>query len=446
MNNDLSILFNNIKSENYLESDFAFRQGQIINRFTFIKHAIVLSTMLSNSKYIINLCEDRYLFSVLFIACLIKDKICLLPSSQVESEITNLKNKYYDCDIITDRDIEIEQLEQFEVNKIEPPKLSLSQLACVVFTSGSTGVPKANEKTWGTLLESAKLVAARLGLLDGEPHKIVATVPAQHMFGFEMSIMLPMVTNTLVHSGKPFFPEEVYHAMTSLHGKCILISTPIHLKACAYANIAWPEIEYVLSATANLELDLATEIEKQLKTRVKEIYGCSEAGAIATRVMTDSIYWELLPGYKINKNKIGFELIISGNDRTVDLHDNFDFNSKDQFILLGRESDMIKIGGKRGSLGDLKNKMCSISGVVDAVFFSPDRTLSNGRIAALVIASGIEEHEILVSLGKMVDPVFLPRPLIKVSEIPYNPTGKIISSKLIEIYERYKCNKHSVMS
>jgi acyl-coenzyme A synthetase/AMP-(fatty) acid ligase len=446
MSHNFISLFSNLSSENYLDSGFAFFQGKIISRTTFLKHVTALAQDLPQSEKIINLCEDRYLFSVVFIASMVTNKICLLPSSQVDSEINNLKEEYDHCISVYDQDISLEALDLYNAKNIESPRLKLNQIACIVFTSGSTGKPKANEKTWGSLLASAQLVASSLGLDDGKRHNIVATVPAQHMFGFEMSIMLPMVSTILVHSGKPFFPQEVCHAMSELSGKSILITTPIHLKACVAADIKWPEIEFVLSATSTLESNLAIEAESKLKTNVKEIYGCSEAGAIASREVSKSEFWDLLPGYEIKQKNSGYELVISKLQMIVGLHDNFEFNDKGQFLLLGRESDMIKVAGKRGSLGDLKNKICSITGVDDAVFFMPDFNIGRGRLAALVISSDIGEHEIVASLSKRIDPVFLPRPLIKVSTIPYDSIGKISRNKLIEIYKQYKKNRNSVQS
>ena len=448
INHDTEKLFENIASENYLESGFAYTGGKIISRITFLKHVTALVQVLPDADKIINLCEDRYLFSVVFIACLISKKICLLPSSQVDSEINNLMKEYSNSICIYDRDVSIEKIEKsvtYDSKNIEAPKLELNQIACIVFTSGSTGIPKANEKTWGALLTSAKLVAANLGLDDGNSHNIVATVPAQHMFGFEMTIMLPMVSTILVHSDKPFYPQEVCHALSELPGKSILITTPIHLKACIFTEVEWPEIEFVLSATAKLESKLAMEAETKLKTSVREIYGCSEAGAIASRVVSKSAYWKLLPGYEINKKSSGFELIISKLPISIALHDDFEFNDEGEFLLLGRESDMIKVAGKRGSLGDLKKKICSITGVKDAVFFMPELNSSNSRLAALVIANDIDVSEILALLSKVVDPVFLPRPLIKVDRIPYDSIGKISRKKLIEVYDRYKKNKNTVL-
>ncbi len=59
--------------------------------------------------------------------------------------------------------------------------------------------------------------------------------------------------------------------------------------------------------------------------------------------------------------------------------------------------------------------------------FQSDRTGPDGvrRIAALVVAPGRDERELLEALRAGLDPVFLPRPLRRVAALPRNETGKL---------------------
>lgn len=438
-------LMENKLSVRELEAGFAFYNDSVISRAMFLQHIAAACRNIPDSEYVINLCEDRYLFMVAFIACLCKKQISLLPPNRLELEIKNLKLKYKNCSCISDKDIVLQETEK-PSQRLLLPEVDIEQIACIVFTSGSTGQPKANEKKWGELLASSKKVAEVLGLERHQQYHFIATVPAQHMFGFEMSIMLPLVTGALIHSMRPFFPQEVNLCLSRVAAPRILITTPMHLRACVEAGLDWPEIEFVLSATATLEDDLAHKSEISLKTRVKEIYGCSEAGAIASREPTVSALWELFPGYRINNTNSVFELSLPGIDNTTILHDNFEFNANEQFELLGRDTDMIKVAGKRGSLGDLQKKMCSIPGVEEAVFFMPHTDAVKGRTAALVVAKELESEQIIKALAEKVDPVFLPRPLIKVDHIPYNEIGKISRTKLLEIFRQNKKQHENLSS
>jgi acyl-coenzyme A synthetase/AMP-(fatty) acid ligase len=104
------------------------------------------------------------------------------------------------------------------------------------------------------------------------------------------------------------------------------------------------------------------------------------------------------------------------------------------FRLLGRADDMLKVGGKRASLADLTHKLLSIEGVLDAVVFQPD---TEGdvvtRPAALVVAPSLKESQILLALSRLIDPVFLPRPLKRVAGLPRNAVGKLPRAALARL-------------
>jgi acyl-coenzyme A synthetase/AMP-(fatty) acid ligase len=97
------------------------------------------------------------------------------------------------------------------------------------------------------------------------------------------------------------------------------------------------------------------------------------------------------------------------------------------FALHGRFSDMVNIAGKRNSLGYLNHQLTSIEGVADGVFFVPDERDADAvtRLTAFVVAPTLTEAQILAALRERIDPAFLPRPLVKVRELPRQLTGKL---------------------
>ena len=94
---------------------------------------------------------------------------------------------------------------------------------------------------------------------------------------------------------------------------------------------------------------------------------------------------------------------------------------------------MINVAGKRGSLADLNHRLREVPGVVDGVIFSPDNNQS--RLAALVVAPGIDTSDILRQLKPQIEPVFLPRPILQVPELPRQETGKLAIKAVRELYE-----------
>lgn len=418
-------------------------KDKIITHEKFKRDVLIVAESLQQHEYAINLCEDRYLFALAFVANIMQNSICLLPAHHAENEIKKIEKEYADTQRLNDEILEKFLIEKTNNIKNFPLAINADRVVAIVFTSGSSGKPKANLKQWGALVDSAQRVAKQINLNQTAQHTLVATVPPQHMYGFETTIIFPLVNGVCVNSNKPFFPEDIRQTLTSASKPNILVTTPIHLRACKQPNLDWPEIDFSLCATAPLSQQLAQDVEHQLNTTVREIYGCSEAGVIATRTPTKHLDWTLLPGYTFSEKVTGICLLTPSSNEEILLPDHIEQIDSQHFYLLGRQSDLVKVAGKRGSLNDLKIKLCEFDGVEDAVFFMPDETPNEkARLAAFVVAPNIDIKEINTFFSKQVDNAFMPRPLIKVEKLPYNETGKLPLKNLLNLLTQTRNNKH----
>ena len=95
----------------------------------------------------------------------------------------------------------------------------------------------------------------------------------------------------------------------------------------------------------------------------------------------------------------------------------------------GRLADLVNIAGKRSSLAYLNYQLNSIAGVLDGAFFHCDeaarcapRRHACGRVRGRPDARAGAHHR---ELRRRIDPVFLPRPLLLVPQLPRNATGKL---------------------
>jgi acyl-coenzyme A synthetase/AMP-(fatty) acid ligase len=176
-----------------------------------------------------------------------------------------------------------------------------------------------------------------------------------------------------------------------------------------------------------LSIQLAREVETQCAAPLLEIYGSTETGQIASRQPTQRAEWQLFPG--ITWAKAGDRLRAVGDymETTAAMNDVIEPLSDDLFLLHGRIEDMINIAGKRHSLTGLNHLLNAIPGVVDGAFFMPDDHHANAvtRLAACVVAPGLNTAALLAALRLHLDPVFLPRPLLFVDALPRNSTGKL---------------------
>ena len=316
--------------------------------------------------------------------------------------------------------------------------LAADQLALIGFTSGSTGQPAPHGKSWRSLARTTELNSGRIRSSIPEAHGsarpwIVATVPPQHMYGMEMSVLLPLLGDMGIHSGRPLFPADVAAALADVPAPRVLVSTPLHLRALADSGQDFPDVAVVVSATASLDAALAAWVERRLRATVIDFLGSTETCVIATREAAREESWCPYGGIVMTPGQTGTAVEAPWFDRPAVLQDIVEFLPDDSFVLRGRNTDVIEIAGKRASLAELTHRMLAVPGVLDACVFQPDPPAQQNvrRVAALAVAPGLTAAAIIEQLRNSVDPAFLPRPLLIVATLPRNETGKLPRENLL---------------
>ncbi|MCR4300947.1 MAG: AMP-binding protein [Sulfuricaulis sp.] len=425
-------------------SPLALYGNDIITCDRFLGDIAALTERLPDRRYVLNLCEDRYRFLVGFAAALIRYQTSLFPPAHTPKMLKEICEVYNDAYCLVDQpgysaDIETLRYEHCAKtgNCSEIPSISDDFVAALVFTSGTTGCPQPHQKTWGSLVSVAKQTVARFALSTQQPASIVATVPPQHMYGLEASILLPLQSGCMLHGSRPFFPQDIRCALEAMPSPRILVTTPVHIRACVEASISLPPISFILSATAPLPITLARQAEAMYATQVLEIYGCTEAGTIATRRTTDGDTWRTLEGVTLRGNRDACFVHGEHLRLPIPLNDIVQTLDEQQFLLLGRKTDLINIAGKRMSLSDLNHKLSGIEGVQDGVFVMPEEGEEGSitRLMAFVVAPGLSHNDIIGGLSQCIDPVFLPRPLYRVESLLRNESGKLVRAKLLQLAE-----------
>ncbi len=410
-----------------------------------------LAAKLPDKHYAINLCSNRYHFLVSFCAILIRKQTNVLPPNRLKDAINSLIPRSPDTYYITDDDdLEIEQERiLFKSSSLpntsapfEIPTLPAEHISVINYTSGSTGVPKKQYKTWYSLVSTARRTHQSLcAYKQIAPLTLVATVPPQHMFGLETSIMLPIQEGYAMHTAIPFFPEAIRKAIDHCPTKCALITTPLHLQSCLETETPFQSVEFILSATAPLSIALAKKTESYYNTRMFEIYGCTEAGTIATRQSTKNHLWKLLDGITLTNHNGIHQLQCDCYESPVAVPDRVIAKENGYLELLGRNESMINIGGKRTSFEELNLILTKIEGIQDGTFFMPDEDDGKRpRLTAFVVSDNLNQNEIIDRLRKQIDPLFLPRPLYLVDHLPRSETGKLPRHALNLFYKTISKN------
>ena len=421
----------------------AWRRGAPVSLGEFQTHVAALIATLPTrtaSASMIDLCEDRYKFLVAYAAALSVGHTVLLPSSRADEIVADVQRTNAGSYRIDDAAVEAalgSAATEQPINTSIPADMTVM----VGYTSGSTGQPKTFPKRWHTVNGSnsrnAQMIRAAIG---GNPDAVwvLATVPPQHMYGMELSILLPLSGNMAVHAGRPLFPADIASALAELPRPRVLVSTPVHLRAIVESPQEFPEVDVIVSATAPLDQALAAAVVAKLNGEMVEMFGSTETCVFASRHTAREEAWRLYDGVRLEAHPEGTLVHAPWFVEPVLLQDVVEQRDGNRFVVVGRSSDMIEVAGKRASLSDLTRRLLAIEGVKEAVVFQPDANAVGTirRVAALVVAPNLTSRHVLDRLAGGVDTAFLPRPLLIVDKLPRNELGKLPRENLVRALRR----------
>lgn len=426
----------------------AWRNRQAISAGGFLGEVAQLARQLPERPFVFNLCADRYHFLLTFCAALLRGQTNLLPPNHAAGTLTRMLARYPQAYGVSDKALALAGMDIIPFPALPPlaagdfavPAIAADHVAAIAFTSGSTGEPQPHPKSWGSMVRQAQLEARGLDIPDGQ--NFLGTVPPQHMYGLESTLMLPLHSGGTLHAGQPLFAADIRQALEEIPAPRILITTPLHLRVCLEENSGLPPLARIVTAAAPLTSELAQRAEQAFGATVMDLYGCTETGAIAMRRAVKGEPWQTMEGIRITCDSDGQAWAEGGHvSQRTPLQDVIEPDAHGaQFRLRGRKADLVNIAGKRASLGDLNRQLCQIPGVRDGIFFVPDDVPGMAtRLTALVVAPELQESEIIAALRQKIDTAFLPRPLYRVESLPRTATGKLprtTLSKLLDELQR----------
>ena len=428
------------------EAALAWSQGKPISRRRYLADVALLAEQLPATGHMLNLSTDRYRFAVGLGAALLRGQDNLLPPHHTPDMVARLELLFPGMYVIGDSSA---SSDSHRVRWPAPDRAIVGSAgrpftiapevtAARVLTSGSTGNPLPYAKTWGLLWRNAEAGAARLaehlGRADLDGVNLVATVPAQHMYGFESSLLAALLGGAAFDAGRPFYPVDIAAALARMPRPRMLVTTPLHLKALLDSQVPLPAIDLSVCATAPLSPQLAVRAEAALRAPLMEIYGCTEAGQVATRRTTQGAAWQTYAGLTVSG--ASQQPIVSGGHvpQPTPLADTLEIVDARHFHLLGRANDLINIAGKRSSLSHLNYHLNAVDGVQDGAFFLPPSPALQEdeviRMMAFVVAPGVSREHIVGALRERIDAAFLPRRIVWVDALPRDATGKLPSTRL----------------
>jgi len=426
----------------------ALRHGRVVSRAAMLADAERLAAQLPARGIALNYCSDRYRFLCALVAALLRGQLTLLPQDRSAGTIDMLAARHAGLYALCDGAERPARVPAVEVeaegaagHSGAMPAVPAGQPAVTLFTSGSTGQPMPHTRDWRWLVAGARHYYDAFGLARLDFAHIVGTVPPQHSFGLESTILLPLLRPLAIVARTPFFTGDIERILAAAPAPRVLVTAPIHIQALVRARAQLPALALIVSATAPLAADVAAAAERAFATEQHEVYGCSEIGLVATRRTVKGNRWRLPADMTVAIDGDTAQIEAPHLPQPMPLADIVQRLDARHMALVGRRADMINIAGKRASLSGLNAILASLPGVQDGAFFVPDENTDGdaagtARPIALVVAPELSAAAIRRMLRARMDSAFVPRAIHRVDRLPRDQNGKLPTAALADLARR----------
>lgn len=411
--------------------------------------ALIRQLQSSSEKHWAICFNDSYLFSAAMLALLYSNKTPVIPGHLRQAQLQEQQQQGAFDALLTDLPLQV-SCPTIQISTTAPEQSASffdlpdwpTQAEIILFTSGSTGQPRAVSKPV-RLLEAESEILAHYCARQLENTRVAATVSHQHLYGLTFRILLPLAL------GLPFnaLATEYHEQLQPVAGTpLMLVASPAYLKRldCSLTPL---NCVMVLSAGGPLNREEAQRVQQCLGVLPLEIYGTSETGVIAHRIQQHAEQpWQAFDSIDIAQlqdDTIHVTSPLFEDDSGSTIYDIIRIDDHG-FHLLGRKDKIIKIEEKRLSLTDVEQRLLSLNEISDVAIIP--LTQGNRTILAAIIVlteSGkryyqqseiVLTHHLRQQLREWLEPVAIPKRWRIVEAIPLNTQGKRAYSELQELF------------
>lgn len=424
----------------------AWHDGKARRRDEFLRQVASLAGQLPEfpgDAEVLNLCTDRWSFAVSALATWKRGYSMALPPNTQEQTVFEFLARGAVRVMVHDGEreggIDVRTTAAAAAHRssaIAWAPIAPDRPIATLYTSGTTGPSRSCVKTAEQLFGEADLLGDLLGIVPSD--RILATPPAQHIYGLLVGILVPLIRGASMICG-PAFHAESLAASARQNGATVLVTVPAHLRALAHLGAhELGDVRLMVSSSAPLEQAIVDSL-RRFRSRLVELLGSTETGGIATREPPETS-WRPLPGLSVSSDSEGHLLVDSpflpsDEPRPYVTSDLVRFQGGGTFAHLGRIDGVVKIAGKRVVVAELEERLRSIPGVADAALTAVQ--VGGGRsqeLWGLVVANDLTTDQIRSQLLAWFDPVTLPRRLKIVARIPREAGGKVTRDAMLAAF------------
>jgi long-chain acyl-CoA synthetase len=348
-----------------------------------------------------------------------------------------------------------------------------SALACVSYTSGTTGAPK------GVMLSHDNLVANTRSILEylelGPTDRVAMVLPYHYVYGNSVLHTHLAAGGSIVEAGSTAFPAKVLETIrnegcTGLSGVPSTFASLVRVREPERFDLS--TLRYLTQAGGAMTPALTRRVRATFPAaELYVMYGQTEAGARLSYLPPCDVERKLgsvgipIPGVSLSvvdasgrpvvTGTIG-EIVASGpnvmvgylgepteTDRALRdgvLHTgDMGYVDADGYLYIsGRNNEMISSGGHRIGPQEVENVISSLPGVAEcAVVGVKDEMLGERLVAAVVLQDGERGDARLIQRTCLAE---LPRYKVPaevrfVAELPYSDRGKLLRSEIRAQFE-----------
>lgn len=360
----------------------------------------------------------------------------------------------------------------------EPPDVPLRpsngidiDLAALVYTSGSTGIPK------GVMLTHLNMVSAATSILtyleNTETDVILNALPLSFDYGLYQVLMAFGIGATVVLERSFAYAHAALErmALEGVTGFPIVPTMAALLLQLDLSKYDFRTLRYITSTGAAFPKEHLLHLRRLLPhIRIYSMYGLTECKRVSYLPPTelearpDSVgrgmpnqeaYIVDESGRRLSTG-VG-ELVIRGSsvmqgywerpeethrvlkpgalpgERVLHSGDIFRMDREGYLYFVGRKDDIIKTRGEKVSPKEVENVLCGIEGVAEAAVFGvPDSILGEAVTAAVTLKAGarLTKNDILRYCARQLEDFMLPRHVEIVPSMPKSANGKILKSAM----------------
>ncbi len=400
-------------------------------------------------KWILN-CEDCYYFYVTFASLLQCRKEILLTANITPEFIKEIRLP--GIGFLTDQKAPDSTdiaaiIEQPSMGTEEFPPIVASETKIHMYTSGSTGHPKAVLQRMKEFELDNAFIMSKWG--DDFYKRIVCScVNQHHIYGLLFSVVLPFAAGVPFRRNRITVPAE-FKSLTDT--SYMIIAVPAFLKRTVEDETESFGLKSPVIFTSGgvLTPDVAKKTDQIMGFWPIEVYGSTETSGIAYRQSKNGLEWTPFDNAEISQNADGCLIIRSpyisdpAGFETADLVEIF---PDGRFLLKGRSDSIVKIEEKRISVTEVENRLNQNPYVKDScVIAMADR---RQYLAAAVVLSpagvekfaGADKFDINQYfrnyLAGFFEAVVLPRKWRYLEAIPQNAMGKRKKDDIKALFEK----------